>query len=82
MGVWGDAGCGGLGCVAIMPRSLLSVPRYSDFWELAGGRGELLGAAGEKEGGRGRTWRRKLRKRGVRGRQGGERGGEKGGEEV
>ena len=40
----------GWGCGAIMPRSLLSVPRYSDFWELAGGRGEPVGAAGEAGG--------------------------------
>ena len=33
-----------VGCGAIMPRSLLSVPlAYSDFWELAGGGGEPAG---------------------------------------
>ena len=35
-------------CAAIMPRSLLSVPRYSDFWELAGGGGE---PGGRQQGG-------------------------------
>ena len=34
--------------MAIMPRSLLSVPRYSDFWELAGGRGEPVVGREEK----------------------------------
>ena len=57
---------------AIMPRSLLSVPRYSDFWELAGGRGEPVGAAGEAEGGE---------KQGKREGKGGVRGEGIGGEE-
>ena len=54
---------GGLGGVlAIMPRSLLSVPRYSDFWELAGGgRGASGGWVGRKGG------EEKRGKRGVRG---------------
>ena len=50
----------GWGVGAIMPRSLLSVPRYSDFWELAGGGGgsQWGGGGEEKRGGKGRKGKR------------------------